>query len=247
MRLNKFIALSTGIARRSADQAIADGRVLVNKIQPQIGMDISDSDEVTFDSHVLKLPAEKIIILLNKPVGFVCSRQGQGSRTIYELLPRKLYHLKPVGRLDKDSSGLLLLTDDGDLAHKLTHPSFQKSKVYEIMLDKPLQKSDIRAIETGISLHDGISKLKIEQINQKDTPKEKKHISSGQEGPDGTGILRESNKWRITMSEGRNRQIRRTFKALGYEVTKLHRTKFGQYSIGKINSGDYELTKEKLR
>jgi len=223
MRLNKFIALSTGISRRSADQAIADGRVLVNKTQPRVGMDISDTDEITFDGRVLMLPSETIIILLNKPAGFVCSRKGQGSRTIFELLPRKFRYLKPVGRLDKDSSGLLLLTDDGDFAYKLTHPSFQKLKTYEVTLDKPLQPSDKQSIEVGISLYDGISKLKIEKTYDIE------------------------NKWRITMSEGRNRQIRRTFKALGYEVTKLHRTKFGQYSIGKINSGDYELTKEKLR
>lgn len=218
MRLNKFIALSTGISRRAADEAITSGRVLVNKMPPQGGLDISESDEVTLDHHVLELPSKTTLILLNKPEGFVCSRRGQGSKTIYSLLPKRYHHLKPVGRLDKDSSGLILLTDDGSFAHKLTHPSFRKLKIYEVELDKPLLESDKRMIEQGVSLHDGLSKLKIKQINHKS-----------------------EKEWQITMSEGRNRQIRRTFNVLGYEVTRLRRTNFGKYSIGRIKSGDHEL------
>ena len=125
-------------------------------------------------------------MLLNKPVGYVCSRKGQGSQTIYDLIPAKYHHLESVGRLDKDSSGLLLLTDDGELANKLTHPSFRKEKVYEVTLDKSLHESDLARLQHGIELDDGTSRFIISP-------------------------LKAQNSYLVTISEGRNRQIRRTF------------------------------------
>ncbi len=214
MRINKYIATSTGLSRRSADAALEQGRVMVNDAVPSAGQDITDDDTVTLDGSVITPTVKTTTIMLNKPAGYVCSRNGQGNRTIYDLLPAVLHPLKPVGRLDKDSSGLLLLTNDGQLAYDLTHPSRQKVKVYEVVLDKPLQPLHRQMIsDHGVTLDDGPSKFELERI----------------EG--------ESN-WRITMHEGRNRQIRRTFAALGYEVTALHRTHFGDYALGKLMPGE---------
>jgi 23S rRNA pseudouridine2605 synthase len=221
MRLNKYIALATGLSRRAADEAIAQNRVTVNAAAPSAGYQVSDSDIVTLDSRPITPAVNTTTIMLNKPTGYVCSREGQGSRTIYELLPPELHVLKSVGRLDKDSSGLLLLTNDGQLAYQLTHPSFRKMKVYEVSLDKPLLPLHHQMInDYGIQLEDGISKLQLVRAAAND------------------------NDWTVTIHEGRNRQIRRTFDSLGYKVTKLHRTKFGTYSLNNLQSGKYRTTQD---
>lgn len=223
MRINQFIAQSTGMSRRSADDAVAKGRVRINN-QPVVqGATVQTTDIVTLDNHTITLPASTTTIMLNKPVGYVCSRDGQGSKTIYDLLPAEYHHLKPVGRLDKDSSGLLLLTNDGKLAHELTHPSFQKEKVYEVTLDKPLSPGDKRKIETGVKIDDYISRLRLSKLENRK-------------------MKNENCSWQVAMSMGRNRQIRRTFEALGYKVTRLHRTKFGKYEIRQINEGEFLQT-----
>ncbi|MBI1856715.1 rRNA pseudouridine synthase [Candidatus Saccharibacteria bacterium] len=156
-------------------------------------------------------------ILLNKPVGYVCSRNSQGNQTIYNLLPANLHHLKPVGRLDKNSSGLLLLTNDGQLAYELTHPKFEKIKKYKIALNKDLGQADFQKItQQGVLLEDGLSTLALDLINN------------------------QRKEWKVIMQEGRNRQIRRTFEHLGYRVIKLHRTHFGPYKLGLLSSGNYQ-------
>lgn len=218
MRLNAFIARATDLSRRAADAVIAEGRVLVNGQPAELGLQVSDSDLVELDGKALKTRTKTQTIMLNKPVGYVCSRSGQGSKTIYDLLPKKLHQLKPIGRLDKDSSGLLLLTDDGQLANQLTHPSFEKQKVYEVTLDAELLPKHVEQIRSrGVKLDDGLSKLDLDYL------------------PDDDAF-----KWRVTMSEGRNRQIRRTFDALGYKVLDLHRVQFGDYKISSLNSGKYQ-------
>lgn len=215
MRLNKFIALATGLSRRSADGAIAAGRVQVNGQPPSTGYSVQEQDTVTLDGQRISTPAVKQTIMLHKPAGYVVSRDGQGSPTIYALVPPEYHSLKPVGRLDKDSSGLLLLTNDGDLAHQLTHPGFIKEKVYNVSLDKPLQPRDQQAIELAIELDDGPSALTLEYLGR--------------------------TEYRVRMHEGRNRQIRRTFAARGYTVTRLHRTNFGPYSISNLRPGSFYL------
>ena len=139
-RLNKFIARATGLSRRQADQVISEHRVKVNGQVARIGQPVSTSDTVQLDDTELRLPAKRTLLLLNKPVAYVCSRRAQAAnvQTIYQLLPPKYQALKTVGRLDKDSSGLILLTDDGDLAQLLTHPSHAKQKQYQVQLDRPL-------------------------------------------------------------------------------------------------------------
>jgi 23S rRNA pseudouridine2605 synthase len=221
MRINKFIASASGLSRRKADSAILSGRVTVNGEQPSQGQDVTAADKVLLDNRPLTVPTVTTTIMLNKPIGYVVSRDGQGSKTIYELLPQEYILLKPIGRLDKDSSGLLLLTNNGDLVNELTHPSKQKTKVYEITLHKPLKLLDQQTINNhGVKLEDGISKLKLtRQASTDDTA------------------------WTVTMHEGRNRQIRRTFNALGYEVTQLKRTEFGEYSLSQLGSSRYAIVR----
>lgn len=212
MRINRYLALSLGISRRKADYVVNHNKVLINGVQASLGTNIAEQDMVTLNGKKLEIPTQTITIMLNKPVGYVCSRDGQGSKTIYELIPEHYQNLNPIGRLDKDSSGLLLLTNDGNLAHKLTHPSFQKQKVYQIRLDKPLSDQDKALIERGINLEDGISSLNL-QGSDKD--------------------------WQVTMAEGRNRQIRRTFAELDYSVTRLRRLSFADFQLGTLPEGKF--------
>ncbi len=166
MRLNKFIAASTVLSRRAADAAINDGRVTVNSLPPKQGVDIADTDEVRLDGELISPRQGHTTIMLNKPVGYVCSRDGQGSHTIFELLPAEYQRLQPIGRLDKDSSGLLLLTDDGEFANQLTHPRYEKAKIYEVTLDKPLEPLHQQMIsDHGINLEDGLSRFSISKID----------------------------------------------------------------------------------
>jgi 23S rRNA pseudouridine2605 synthase len=218
MRINKYVALASSLSRRAADAAIAEGRVLVNAVTPEVGQDVTEADIVTLDARVIT-PAVKTLVMLNKPTGYVCSRDGQGSQTIYDLLPPEYQHLNPVGRLDKNSSGLLLLTNDGELAQELTHPSRQKNKLYEVTLKTALAPLHRQMIQDhGIQLDDGPSTFEIERRHDGD-----------------------DRDWRITMHEGRNRQIRRTFQALGYEVLLLHRSRFGEYQLGALEPGQIKI------
>ncbi len=216
-RLNKFVALSLGVSRRKADELIEKGKIIVDGQPARLGRQISEVNHVSYNGNSLKIQDKKIIAL-NKPVGYLCSRASQGGvPTIYELLPKSLHHLKPVGRLDKDSSGLILLTNDGDFAHHMTHPSFYKIKRYLVTLDQPLQPLHRQMInDFGVQLPDGPSCLVLERQHEGD-----------------------DRRWIVQMSEGRNRQIRRTFTALGYTVAKLHRTDFGSYSLGSLKKGQW--------
>ncbi len=222
MRINRFVALSTGTSRRRADELIAQGKVQVNGRLASPGQDIGTQDQVIVGGISISAPQQPTTIMLNKPVGYVCSRAGQGNKTIYDILPLELNNLKPAGRLDKDSSGLLLLTDDGQLANKLTHPSFEKEKVYEVVLDKPLTDSDQHKIKQGVTIETYVSRLRLQKLATD------KHLVS-------------NSYFLVTLTEGKNRQIRRTFLALGYNVLKLHRTTVGQYQLGNLTSGKYRV------
>lgn len=215
MRINQFLAQGTDLSRRKADEAIEQGRVEINGTLAKIGDIVIESDYVTLDGQIVPHAIKLVTIMLNKPAGYVVSKNGQGSQTIYDLLPEEFHSLNPIGRLDKNSSGLLLLTNDGELANKLTHPSHEKKKIYEVELNKSLDALDQDLIhDKGVKLEDGISRLELKPLNV-----------SGK-------------SWRVTMHEGRNRQIRRTFAALGYKVVSLHRTHFGDYTLGKLPEGE---------
>jgi pseudouridine synthase len=216
MRLNKYIASGTDISRRRADVYIEAGRVTINGKMAEQGQPVNDGDVVELEGKLVTPPTQLTTIMLNKPRGVVVSRDGQGSDTVYDLLPPEYQRLNPIGRLDKDSSGLLLLTNDGTLTQSLSHPSQQKIKIYEVEIDKPLQPLHRQMIsDHGLQLFDGLSRLQLERAK------------------DGNDKL-----WNVTMHEGRNRQIRRTFEAVGYTVQTLHRTQFGSYKLGSLPNGE---------
>ena len=224
-RLNKFLALQLGISRRQADELIEKGRISINDKTAKLGERFKAGDEIKLGEKIIsKTREEKKYIIFNKPRGYVCSRKKQGeNETIYAILPKEFSVLKPVGRLDKDSSGILLLTNDGDFAFQMTHPKFRKVKEYLVSLDTLLQPIHQQMIaDFGINLPDGKSQLGLERLD--DSRK----------------------NWKVIMSEGRNRQIRRTFSAIGYEVKELHRIVFGSYILPKdLNFGDFRKV-EKL-
>ena len=227
IRLNKFLAERLGCSRREADALIESGKILVDQKPPQLGAKVDKNNKVWYNGKIVPFQTDYLYIAFHKPVGYVCSRRAQGSApTLYDLLPAKYRHLKTVGRLDKDSSGLILLTNDGDFAFQMTHPKFRKTKVYEVELNRPLEPLHQQMIsDYGVKLEDGISKFKV--------------ITSAEFTEDQPSRTR----FTVVLTEGRNRQIRRTFAALGYRVIKLHRTTFGQYELGDLQLGKYVIIK----
>ncbi len=220
LRLNKYLALQLGVSRREADEIIERGSVTVNSATATLGARFEKHDLITVNGEPMGKKVDYVYLTFHKPTGYVCSRKQQGNDpTIYDLIPEKYHSLKPVGRLDRDSSGLILLTNDGDFAFRMTHPKFHKAKVYGVRLNKELAPLHQQMIsDHGIQLDDGVSKFELEPLH--DTKRD---------------------MWRIYMTEGRNRQIRRTFASLGYEVVKLHRTDFGPYHIGNLEPGKLEI------
>jgi 23S rRNA pseudouridine2605 synthase len=214
MRINRFVASASGLSRRASDAAVAAGRVIINGQTAHIGDTVPDNAPaaVTLDSRPLTLPTAFRLIAFHKPVGYVSSRTQQGSDpTLYSLLPKAFHSLRIVGRLDRDSSGLILLSDDGDFVHRHTHPSFDKIKIYDITTSRDLTPADRRRLETGVMLTDGPSRL--------------------------TVVRAQGREVRVSLREGRNRQIRRTFGALGYETLRLHRQQIGPYELGDLPEG----------
>jgi pseudouridine synthase len=216
LRLNKHLALQLGISRREADELIEREQVTINGNVATLGARFNEGDAIAVKGTPVREDTAYKYIMFHKPVGYVCSRRDQGDNpTIYAILPPNYDIYKPVGRLDKDSSGLILLSNDGDFAYRMTHPKFNKTKVYIVELDRELAPLHQQMIsDHGVQLEDGPSKFT---------------------------IMRETGKrYEITMHEGRNRQIRRTFMALGYNIVTLHRTQFGSYSLGDMKTGEYK-------
>lgn len=224
IRLNKYLALQLGISRREADDYIDRGEVTINGVAATLGARFVESDTIAVRGESVKGSTAFEYIAFNKPINYVCSRRQQGdSPTIYDRIPKKYHTLKPVGRLDRDSSGLILLTNDGDFAFEMTHPKFTKVKIYQIVLDRDLAPLHQQMIsDRGINLEDGVSKLQLERRSDD-----------------------ERKSWTITMHEGRNRQIRRTFNSLGYEVASLHRTNFGPYALDSLETGAVAIVQKR--
>lgn len=220
-RLNKFLATNLGVSRREADAMIEAGKVKIDGADARLGARVDENNIVLVDEKPVR--HEKLLYFaLHKPTGYVCSRRRQGKTpTIYEILPENMQALKTVGRLDKDTSGLIILTNDGDFAFRMTHPKFTKEKTYEAVLDcdlEPLHQQMIN--DFGIQLPDGPSRLGLTRMDEETR-----------------------RQWQIRMSEGRNRQIRRTFEALGYKVVRLHRTSFSKYTLGDLKPKEWREEK----
>lgn len=224
IRLNKYLAERLGVSRREADDLIASGEVSVNNHPAVLGARIDKNDKVCYNNKIVEFKNEFLYLAMNKPKGYVCSRRAQGDApTLYDLLPKDYSKLKTVGRLDKDSSGLILLTNDGDFAFEMTHPKFHKEKIYKVELDRDLTPLHQQMIsDFGIDLDDGKSKFAVirdEEFN------DRKHFT-------------------VVLSEGRNRQIRRTFIAVGYRVMGLHRVQFGPFALNNLEPGKTEIIPE---
>jgi 23S rRNA pseudouridine2605 synthase len=215
MRINQFLASATGVSRRNADELVAAGRVEVDGLVAELGQTIYRGSEVLLDGKPVTPAGTHHYVVLNKPEGYVCSRRRQGKApTIYELLPGNFQNLRLTGRLDADSSGLLLLTDDGPFIQQMSHPSNGKNKLYQITLSRPFISRDGERMAAGIELTDGLSVIKIQES--------KKEVVT------------------VSMEDGRNRQLRRTFGALGYRIKRLHRIKIGPYDIGDLEPGAWK-------
>lgn len=213
MRINRYVSIASGISRRKVDILLNNGQIKINDQAAKVGQQVHEKDKVYLNNKLLELP-QYTTIMLNKPVGYVVSRNGQGSKTIYNLIPNKFLYLKPIGRLDKNSSGLLLLTNNGELANSLSHPSFSKQKIYIIKTDRKISDKDIKAINKGVKLSDGISHMRIS--------------------------IDKNNSYKIRMHEGKNRQIRRTLDHLGYKIESLHRIKFASFDLSDLQLGSYK-------
>lgn len=225
LRLNKFLANAGVCSRREADEFIQAGLVTVNgQVVTELGTKILRTDEVKFHDAVVSLE-KKVYVLLNKPKDYVTtSDDPQQRKTVMDLVkdvcPERVY---PVGRLDRNTTGVLLLTNDGDLASKLTHPKFLKKKVYHVHLDKNLTAHDMQQISEGITLEDG--EIKADAVAYADD-----HDKS-QVG--------------IEIHSGKNRIVRRIFESLGYRVTKLDRVQFAGLTKKNLRRGDWRFLTEK--
>lgn len=230
MRINKYLASSGIASRRKVEEFILEGKVKVNgEIITQLGYDVKENDKVEFEGKVVKPEEEMVYLLLNKPIRVITSSKDQFDRkSVLDLIdvPQRIY---PVGRLDYDSCGLILLTNDGDLANKLTHPRNHIEKKYVVFVKGQFSPEDKYKFENGLEIDGYI------------TQKCKLTIASYDE---------ETNKTRLIVSlyEGRNRQIRKMMEALGYDVTRLQRVAIGKIFDNSLKFGDYrELTNEELK
>ncbi len=228
MRLQKYLALCSVASRRGAEQMILDGRVSVNgNVVTELGSKVSDGDRVSVDGREIGQADKKIYIMLNKPDGYICSAKDErGRKTVMELvsdIPERIY---PVGRLDYNTTGLLIMTNDGEMAYRLTHPKYEKQKIYS-------------ALVSGIMLHGAADKLK-----------RGVYIDGKKTSPAEVEILehrRNSTVVRIGIHEGMNRQVRKMCEAVGHTVLSLSRVSVDGIELGNLALGRWRhLTKTEV-
>lgn len=224
-RLNKFIASSGLCSRRSADDLIESGKVSVNgKIVTELGFQVGSKDKVSVSGKIIK-PQKLDYYRFYKPAGYITTSDDEkGRKTIYDLLPESMYHLKPVGRLDKDSTGLLILTNDGDLINELTHPSVKVPKVYLVSVESVVHLHELEQMANGIEIEPG--KIAYADIT----------------------VLEADKKYtlmQITLYQGMNRQIRKMFEHFGYEVKTLKRIQHAIINLDGMKRGEFKPIKPK--
>jgi len=228
IRLNKFLA-SCGVAsRRSCDTLILDGKVKVNgKIENGLGTVVDENkDKIEYDGKVLCLPVQKIYIKMNKPKGYLCTTNDEhGRRTVYELLDTK-ERLFTVGRLDYDTEGLLIFTNDGDLANKLAHPRSEIKKVYVAKAEGVFKESELAVMRAGVVINgEKLPSCKVERIE----------------------CTKNLTKLRITLKEGQNHQIKKMFEGIGKNLVFLKRVQIGNVKLGGLSRGESKpLSTEEL-
>lgn len=226
-RLQKFMATAGVASRRKSEDLILEGKVKVNgEVVKELGFKVSDSDEIEVSGRILSKPRKNTYYLLNKPVGYVTTvTDPQGRKTVMGLIPKDT-RVFPVGRLDIMTEGLLLLTDDGDLAYKLTHPKHEIEKEYHVKVNGTITHEQIEKLKSGVILEDGLTapaKAAIVNINKGET------------------LLS------LTIHEGKNRQVRRMIDAIGKKVLKLKRVRYGHLSLEDVPLGKFrELTADEI-
>lgn len=227
VRINKYLALCGLGSRRKVEELVTSGNIKVNgRVTKDLSTAIdTDTDIVTHNDEPLKAIKTSYYLILNKPKGYITTASDEKGRiTVMSLLPEKFIRsgVMPVGRLDRDTEGLLLFTNDGDLAHKLTGPAFKVKKEYIVQIDKPLEEIDRKRIEKGFFVH---------QVKAKTRPAT-------------VTVVEKSGMFvKVLIVEGKKRQIRYSFKNLGYNVIKLKRTGYGPLTLGRLNKGDHRLLK----
>ncbi len=222
-RLNKYIASSGLCSRRKADELIESGVVSVNgKTIKELGFIIQEKDKVFVNQKLIR-PARHEYYRFYKPAGYITTSDDEkGRKTIYDLLPESMFNLKPVGRLDKDSTGLLILTNDGDLINELTHPSVKVPKIYLVTIDSRIHKHQLEEMAAGIEIEQG----KIAYADIIVLEADNKHTTM-----------------QITLYQGLNRQIRKMFEHFGYEVKSLKRIQHATITLDGLRRGEFKPIK----
>ena len=219
MRINKYLAQCGVASRRDCYKLVADGRVTVNGRPADVGADVEEGDVIKVDGKVVTVKKNEYYIL-HKPKGYLCTvSDDKGRKTVMDILGSGVGMVYPVGRLDYDSEGLLILTTDGELAQHLTHPSNEVPKTYVVKVEGRLTEADLNPIRSGIEIEGGYV-----------TKKCRAHIIE---------TNRDFTRVEITLREGKNREIRKMFAAIGKEVTLLKRTKVGELSLRGLDRGAF--------
>ena len=229
MRLQKFMADAGVASRRKCEEYISAGRVKVNGAVAEIGCTVEPGDKVEFDGRLLTAKTERVVIMLNKPQGVVCTcSDPEGRKTVIDYVKDLPYRLYNVGRLDYDSEGLILLTNDGDLAYRMTHPKFEMDKTYHVVCSGTLDQRDISRLQSGITLDDGVT-----------SPAQVNNVQIRRDG---------KSELDITIHEGRNRQVRRMIAAVGKETLLLRRIKEGPLELAELKTGQWRfLTEQEIK
>lgn len=218
MRINKFLAESGVASRRASDTLIKEGSVKINGKTAKLGDEVESGDMVSVNGKLVNVVKKYDYYIMNKPKGYVCTvKDDKGRKTVMDLLPPDIKRLFPVGRLDYDSEGLLILTNDGDLTYKLTHPRNEIPKTYLVKTEKPVSAEDLNKLRAGVYI-DGV---KTKKCNIK-------LIETNKVG----------SKLHITITEGRNRQVRKMFEAVGNNVDFLKRIKIGNLQLTGLDRGE---------
>lgn len=218
MRINKFLAESGVASRRGADDLILDGVVKINGRICELGDEVTYADTVTVKGKVINVVKKHEYYIMNKPKGYVCTvKDDKGRKTVMDLMPTKSERLFPVGRLDYDTEGLLIITNDGELTFKLTHPKNEVPKTYLVKTEKPVSEDDLNKLRAGVYI-DGVktNKCKIRLIETTKT----------------------YTKVHVTITEGKNRQVRRMFESINNNVDFLKRIKIGDLTLTGLNRGE---------
>lgn len=230
MRINKFISLCGIASRRAADTLIADGKVMVNgEVIKDLGHQVDEEkDQVVVDGVRARLPKKTTTIMFHKPAGCVCTKDDpQGRQTVYDFLPPGYHTLKYVGRLDLQSRGLILFTDDGELLHRLTHPSYEIPRSYFVWTDRPLSEHAAQKLVDGVDI--------------REEGAEEEEIAFA------TDIYLERGFAELVLTEGKNREIRRMMRAVGYEIRDLKRVSYCRLQLGDLPAGEFrELTADEM-